>query len=517
MKKFKKIFAIVLAMAIILGMSVTAFADTTAQPGNITVNGLTTEEAVTATAYQVLEFDAAAGAWKLTNWAKTALGENAATALGVLTTEANSNGSTIAGYLTTLAAASGKVEVATDTTSATGDVYADSITLATAELGSYLVICTSENWSYTNMLINNYDYDRTNGNVLKVGTGTAKGTHNNVIDEKKVTTETDAQVAVGDIIGYTVTGTFPHFEGYSEPSFKITDTMSENLVPYTTGENGAWTNNDITIKIGGTAIESGAYTVETTDKGFEINFKQSWLIDNAKNYAEATGADRKIEITYSARVTGYVATGYKNTVESTIKTDNTGEKEGDPHETTSYTAALELRKIDSANNNALAGATFVLRTTDNGATKYVKFTTVDGVTDMELVDEADDATPFETNEQGVISVEGLDPDYEYTLTETVAPNGYSKATAEATIKFVPSETDEGKYTATLTAEGNEWALGNNSGTNASEKPQVVLSDTRLSSLPSTGGIGTTIFTIGGCAIIIVAAGLFFASRRKKSA
>ena len=33
-------------------------------------------------------------------------------------------------------------------------------------------------------------------------------------------------------------------------------------------------------------------------------------------------------------------------------------------------------------------------------------------------------------------------------------------------------------------------------------------------LPSTGGIGTTIFTIGGCAIMIIAAGLFFATRRK---
>lgn len=39
---------------------------------------------------------------------------------------------------------------------------------------------------------------------------------------------------------------------------------------------------------------------------------------------------------------------------------------------------------------------------------------------------------------------------------------------------------------------------------------------KLSELPSTGGIGTTIFTIGGCAIMILAAGLFFASRRKES-
>ena len=41
-------------------------------------------------------------------------------------------------------------------------------------------------------------------------------------------------------------------------------------------------------------------------------------------------------------------------------------------------------------------------------------------------------------------------------------------------------------------------------------------NTALQALPSTGGIGTTIFTIGGCAIMIIAAGLFFASRRKSA-
>ena len=39
-------------------------------------------------------------------------------------------------------------------------------------------------------------------------------------------------------------------------------------------------------------------------------------------------------------------------------------------------------------------------------------------------------------------------------------------------------------------------------------------NTKLASLPSTGGIGTTIFTIGGCAIMIAAAALYFVNRRK---
>ena len=49
-----------------------------------------------------------------------------------------------------------------------------------------------------------------------------------------------------------------------------------------------------------------------------------------------------------------------------------------------------------------------------------------------------------------------------------------------------------------------------------EDAGVGIQNTKISSLPSTGGIGTTIFTIGGCAIMILAAGLYFASRRKSA-
>ena len=43
---------------------------------------------------------------------------------------------------------------------------------------------------------------------------------------------------------------------------------------------------------------------------------------------------------------------------------------------------------------------------------------------------------------------------------------------------------------------------------------VDVSDTQLHELPHTGGIGTTIFTIAGCLIMVTAAGLFFASRKR---
>ena len=93
----------------------------------------------------------------------------------------------------------------------------------------------------------------------------------------------------------------------------------------------------------------------------------------------------------------------------------------------------------------------------------------------------------------MIDVEGLDVG-SYHFEETKAPKGYSINT-------------DGK-TLTLTVDG-EVATANlyNEGG---------LNDTKLSALPETGGIGTTIFTIVGCGIMIAAAGLFFASRRKEN-
>ena len=76
----------------------------------------------------------------------------------------------------------------------------------------------------------------------------------------------------------------------------------------------------------------------------------------------------------------------------------------------------------------------------------------------------------------------------YEITETLAPEGYSINTN------IPN--------ATITK-------------GSTENVQIDVPDSKLSALPGTGGIGTTIFTIGGCLIMIAAAALFFANRKKQ--
>ena len=93
---------------------------------------------------------------------------------------------------------------------------------------------------------------------------------------------------------------------------------------------------------------------------------------------------------------------------------------------------------------------------------------------------------------GTVTVIGLDLGT-YEFKEVEAPDGYSINTtnAEATI-------GENNTTASVTLEPATTSM----------------TDTKLSALPSTGGIGITIFTIVGCLIMIAAASMFFMSRRK---
>ncbi len=112
---------------------------------------------------------------------------------------------------------------------------------------------------------------------------------------------------------------------------------------------------------------------------------------------------------------------------------------------------------------------------------------------------ADDETPdatdtIVTGKDGKVKTAGLD-EGTYFFDEIKAPDGYS--------------INEKGVTVTITEDEANSASANISKTGK-------LTDTRLSALPSTGGIGTTIFTAGGCLIMIGAAVLFFVSRKKSS-
>ena len=101
-----------------------------------------------------------------------------------------------------------------------------------------------------------------------------------------------------------------------------------------------------------------------------------------------------------------------------------------------------------------------------------------------------------SNDKGEIRVKGIDVDKTLTLTETKAPDNYNLLTAPETIgaEYILKIGDADPATQAL------FPVANNVGT----------------ILPSTGGMGTTIFYIVG-GLLIIAGVAYFIVRRKAHA
>ena len=219
----------------------------------------------------------------------------------------------------------------------------------------------------------------------------------------------------------------------------------------------------------------GAFTTDVTGSSFTADL--STILENNAH------ANQPIVITYQAKVTGVTA-GNKVSIGDGANFSQFGSGSE-----SLFTGKLTITKKDSSDQTFLDGAKFLISKGAGDSKKYAKFNTDNKFT--EWVDTESDAL-YVTAVNGTVTVEGLD-EGTYHIEEKVAPDGYS--------------INEKIEDVTLSVEGEAAAV--------LEGTREVL-DTKLSSLPSTGGIGTTIFTIAGCLIMVAAAGLFFASRRKSA-
>lgn len=304
------------------------------------------------------------------------------------------------------------------------------------------------------------------------------------ISIEKSTVDPDKAVAIGDTVEYTITTFVPYIDVTAENrTFFITDEITG--AEYVTKEAG---KVDGTIKLGEGAdapIVNADIVINNNDNGFTINLDS--LVD-----AENSKGGQKITVKYKAKVT---ATTVTNTAYGHKSNSNYGFSP-----VNLYTGSITLTKVDATNaKKKLSGAEFTVSKVNenNSLGEALKFDLVDGVYRYNPESTRTNATTVVTDTKGEVKVEGLDVG-KYHFTETKAPNGYS-----------------------INEAGKDIVLGLGDGaTEATENfvatGDLTLKDSQLSALPETGGIGTTIFTIVGCGIMIAAAGLFFASRRKEN-
>ena len=289
----------------------------------------------------------------------------------------------------------------------------------------------------------------------------------------KTVADEDHVVAIGDIVTYTIEAYVPFIDAANTENrtFTITDEIT-GADYYLAGPNSV---NNVTMV--GKDGQVGTIVVNEDGKGFTIDLSE--LVADTSN----PNAGKKITVTYTAKVKELTVenTAGSHTADATYGGNNVPVK--------LFTGEITLLKYgDSDEANVLKDAEFEV-SKDEAATP-LKFKLQENGNYRYAPDAEDASTVVKTNAEGKIVVEGLNVGT-YHFKETKAPEGYSINTDGKDITL----TQTGVATAIVKASGK-------------------LNDTKLNALPSTGGIGTTIFTIGGCAIMIVAAGLFFATRRK---
>ena len=463
MKKMRKIFAVLLTLAMVLGMSMTSFA-ATKDTATITV---TNADNATLTYAQVIKADQSTKTgWAFVN--DTVAGDYMK-AFGVKDAQA-----AIEAMLPAANVDANKLGAA-QANAANHVNFADMTNPQTVKAaGVYLVKATEAGYTY-NIMSAYIGF----GEVTITGEeGTVKYDYPSLVDAEleakktptkveKEAVDTDNVVATGDILTYKVKTNVPFIAPTdTDKTFWAYDELTG--AEYTEKETA-------TITLGGENVTE-TYPITWETSKFSVDLTR--MINDANS-----NAGKEVVITYNVKVTSG-----NDVITNKATAGHKGKADFGSKEIKVYQGNITLTKTGEKNVK-LANAGFEVRK-DSTKSTALKFTKLeDGV--YKYDPNANGAvTEVFTNADGTVKVQGLDVGT-YYFKETTAPKGYSVNQEQSTATLEV----EDKASAVLTATTS-------------------MTDTKLSALPSTGGIGTTIFTIAGCLIMIAAAGLFFASRKK---
>ena len=460
MKNMKKIIALLLAAVMVMAMGLSAFAaedgDEPAAPtGSITITVPTTETAPTvATKYTIYKvFDATVNADDNTKVSYTLCsGDTLSQAMIDAGFSVDANGN-VSGP-TSLDDAAIKAIAAYVTDS-------DIVKEVTAAVGDTTVTADGLPYGY-------YYITTTSGSVVTIDSNNNNPTvaDKNVIPTVKKSAGTQYDAA--SLAAIAAVGTDQPFTA------QITKTHGAiNLVFEDTMTNLSY-NNDVAITVSeGTAPTAAQAVVATTESGFKVTF------DN--DYIAGLKDGTVITLNYSGKVTSDALSVNPATNKATLTSGEGNKSESD--EVDVYNAKFTVTKQDDE-EKPLEGAGFVIKNADG---KYYKL--AEDKKSISWVDSIDDATEYKSDAQGAVpAFTGLGVG-KYTLVEKTVPGGYNKAAD------LPFEIVDKDYTTENLEQST--TVTNESGTE----------------LPSTGGIGTTMFYIAGSVLVIGAAVLLISKRR----
>ncbi len=308
--------------------------------------------------------------------------------------------------------------------------------------------------------------------------------------------------AIGDSIPFTLKATLPsdNFVDYDKYELEFVDTLTNLTYIYTAGQDVSTGIKE--LKVGETTIQQS----EFVSKGITVSYTNNELrvkINDVKAIGAVAGS--VITVKYNAKLNSSAvivgAGNDKNTNKLELNFSNNPNGDGTgttmPTEVEIKTYKITVTKVDGStyeNENVdaatkLAGAEFklyriVTSGTGDDAKAVKEYAKIDSTTKEVTWTTEEEATSYTTDGTGVISFEGLATGTNYYVKEVKAPVGYNLAT---------------DVNVSINAENNGSA---------------VVEDFAGATLPSTGGIGTTIFYAVG--IILMAGAVFFVVRRKRA-
>lgn len=491
MKKAKKILGLLLAMVMMMSVAITAMAEETY---SITINNSTGGH--TYEAYQIFTGDLStneAGEKVLSNivWGsgvseagKTALGDAAAKAEKLKTeADAKAFAKEVAPYLIT---AAGSASTVTD----------GKYVISGLAAGYYLVkdkdgSVTGEGDAYTEYII------KVVGNVTTEPKSDVPQVEKKVKDINDSTD--DAMTGWQDSADYDIDDSVP---------FQLKATLANNVSSYTTYKvvfhdtlsKGLTYNNDAKVYIGGEETNGFTITPTSNDDGTTT---LTVSCDDVK--ALGAGNSSVITVEYTATLNNSAVLGSAgNPNEVYLEySNNPNKSESGNNETGNtpedvvivFTYKTIINKVDDE-NKPLTGAEFTLEKYNKETDKWEAITVV----------KSEDGTTF--------TFSGLD-DGKYRLTETKTPAGYN--TIEPIEFTITAEHDVLSDNPALTSLSGNATTGEitftSSTTEGSLSADVV--NKAGSTLPETGGMGTTIFYILGGLLVLFAV-VFLVSKKRMS-